>query len=302
MSKYPNTKIISPAKINLGLNVLYKRPDNYHEIQSIFIRIDFGDEISFEPIAEKKIELISKNELTGFRKDLYEEVSEHKNIQDNILYKAYQLAQKYDTEFPGLKIHLTKRIPPGGGLGGGSSNAACLLSYLFGNSSPKLIREIATKIGADVSFFLEDNSALVWGIGDKMKKISVSKGHGILAIPSFTINTKDSYLNIKKSLQKTHVYNQCIFEEKRVTDALIQGNWASLRDVVFNDLEDYAFQLFPQLLQVKNDFYQFGSAFSLMTGSGSCIFALVQSKNQIPTILDNMQSKYPDYNFVQFNF
>ena len=195
--------MLCPAKVNLGLKVLFKRPDHYHEIESIFLRINWGDEIEFIPNDLGIVRLFSKNELNGVKHALFEEVSERGDFSRNILFKTFVKAKQIKPDLHGVDIRLTKRIPPGGGLGGGSTNAAYLLSYLF-RDFPELqdsVREMSSSIGADVPFFLLPGHAHVSGIGEILRPISIASGKGILVIPPFSINTKDSYISLKKPLQ-----------------------------------------------------------------------------------------------------
>lgn len=123
--------MISPAKINLGLEIPFKRLDGFHEIRSVFLKISWGDDIEIEPASNGVFELFSNNEIILEKRKLYDQVSERGDIKNNILYKTFIKARSLFPELPGVKIHLTKRISPAGGLGGGSTNAASLLNFLF---------------------------------------------------------------------------------------------------------------------------------------------------------------------------
>ncbi|HMW08024.1 MAG TPA: hypothetical protein PKL30_25555 [Leptospiraceae bacterium] len=162
--------MLSPAKINLGLKILFKRPDGYHELISVFLKLNWGDDMEFISLPEQKMSLESIVELTGRQKEDYIAVSEQGNISKNILHKAYVRSLDRNPNLPGVHIKLTKRISPGGGLGGGSTNAASLLKFLFPeetqNPNPDFL-QFASGIGADVPFFLGDGHSLVTGIGEK---------------------------------------------------------------------------------------------------------------------------------------
>ncbi|EMO76795.1 4-(cytidine-5'-pyrophospho)-2-C-methyl-D-erythritol kinase domain protein [Leptospira kirschneri str. 200801925] len=123
--------MISPAKINLGLEIPFKRLDGFHEIRSVFLKISWGDDIEIEPASNGVFELFSNNEIILEKRKLYDHVSEIGDIKKNILYKTFIKARSLFPELPGVKIHITKRISPAGGLGGGSTNAASLLNFLF---------------------------------------------------------------------------------------------------------------------------------------------------------------------------
>jgi 4-diphosphocytidyl-2-C-methyl-D-erythritol kinase len=296
--------MLCPAKINLGLKVLYKRPDNYHEIESIFLKLNWGDDIEFASNDLGYARLISKNELVGVKRSLFEEVSERGDFTKNILYKAYEKAKQIKSDLQGVDIHLTKRIPPGGGLGGGSTNAASLLTYLF-RDYPELsllVQKMAATIGADIPFFLKTGHAHVSGIGEVLNNVSIAHGMGILAIPPFSINTKESYLSLKKPLQSEWGQKSWSLLDEDLSYALEQGDWSRLREKFENDFEKYAFSEFPELEALKQDFYKQGSSFVSMTGTGSCIYGFVQGIEQASIIQKWMTQNYPKHYFIQFSF
>lgn len=297
--------MLSPAKINLGLKVLYKRPDNYHEIQSVFLKINWGDEINFLPTKTNTIELVSENELMLQKKDLFEEVSERGDFTKNILYKTYFKAKELNPDLPGVKVHLIKKIPPGGGLGGGSTNAAMLLRFLFQNtplaSSPEF-KKIASSIGADIPFFLGDTHSFITGIGEKLQDVEVAGGMGILAIPPFSIPTKESYINLKKPLQEAYGQKEWLLVNGASQQSLKEGNWEALKDKFENDFEVYAFKVHPELGDLKRDLYESGCSFASMTGSGSCVYGFVKELRLLEEVKEQMTSAYPGYYFVSFKF
>lgn len=296
--------MLCPAKINLGLKVLYKRPDNYHEIESIFLKINWGDEIEFTPNQLGKIQLFSKNELLLAKQSLFEEVSERGDFSKNILFKTFKKVKQFKTDLTGVDVHLTKRIPPGGGLGGGSSNAAYLLRYLSQRAPElnELILKISPEIGADIPFFLHEGNAHVSGIGEVLQKVELAAGFGILAIPPVSINTKESYLSLKKPLQREWGQKSWSLLEKDFSLALKQGDWSKLQEKFENDFEKYAFSEFPKLASLKQDLYDQGCSFSSMTGTGSCVYGFVKSLEHSMTILNWISQKYQDHYFIQFSF
>ena len=296
--------MLCPAKINLGLKVLYKRPDNYHEIESIFLKINWGDEIEFFPNQLGKIQLFSKNELLPAKKNLFEEVSERGDFSKNILFKTFQKVKQFKDDLTGVDVHLTKRIPPGGGLGGGSSNAAYLLKYLA-ESTPELttlINKIAPEIGADIPFFLYEGNAHVSGIGEILEKVDLANGFGILAIPPVSINTKESYISLKKPLQTEWGQKSWSLLEKDFSLALKRGDWSKLREKFENDFEKYAFSEYPELSALKQDLYEQGCSFVSMTGTGSCVYGFVEDLTQTEKILKRISQMYPNHYFIQFSF
>ena len=295
--------MLCPAKINLGLRVLYKRPDNYHEIESIFLKLNWGDDIWFAPNDLGIPRLFSVNELRGVKRSLFEEVSERGDFSKNILFKTFEKSKELKKDLPGIDIHLTKRIPPGGGLGGGSTNAASLLNFIFKNEQEKssTFQKMVTSIGADVPFFLSSGHFHVSGIGEILKPVALSSGAGILAVPPFSINTKESYLSLKKPLQSDWGQKSWSLLDEDFSDALRLGEWSRLREKFENDFEKYAFGEFPSLESLKQDLYSEGCSFVSMTGTGSCVYGFVQDKEHA-RILERMTQKYPEHYFIQFSF
>ncbi|MCE9501794.1 MAG: 4-(cytidine 5'-diphospho)-2-C-methyl-D-erythritol kinase [Leptospira sp.] len=297
--------MLSPAKINLGLKVLFKRPDGFHEINSIFLRINWGDDIRIEVTDTGKFELISSNELIEEKRSLYDDVSEKGDIRRNILFKTFEFSRTLISDLPGVKIHIIKRIPPGGGLGGGSSNAAMLLNFLFHGTRFFMSDELtflAAKIGADVPFFLNTGNAFVSGIGEKLSKIEVSGGLGILAIGPYSINTREAYISLKKPLQGDYDSKNWNLLDEDSIFALKTGNWKILSGNFENDFEEYAFRAFPRLELIKKGFLANGASFASMTGSGSCIYCLTSSLESHNDVFDRMVREFPDFKFVSFNF
>jgi 4-diphosphocytidyl-2-C-methyl-D-erythritol kinase len=262
--------LLCPAKINLGLKVLYKRPDNYHEIASVFLKLNWGDDIYFVPNDLGIPRLFSTNELIGGKYALFEAVSERGDFTKNILFKAFQQAKDLDNTMSGVDIHLTKRIPPGGGLGGGSTNAASLLLYLLQGHSmlANLIPKMASSIGADIPFFLRTGHAYVTGIGEILKDVDISTG----------LLDEDLSFSLKR------------------------GDWSKLQEKFENDFEKYAFGEFPELNSLKQDLYRQGSSFVSMTGTGSCLYGFVQSMELQSNIQKWMTQNHPEHYFIQFSF
>lgn len=297
--------MISPAKLNLGLEVLYKRPDSYHEIRSIFIRTNWGDEIYFTPNETKQIELISVNLLPIPQYELFEDVSERGNFKKNILYKAWEFICDIIGQKEGVTIHLTKRIPPGGGLGGGSSNAASLIEYFFNQHSIKInsiVLEKISRIGADIPFFLGNSHALVGGIGEKIQPINLAPGRGIICIPKLQINTTELYSKLKKPLQKHPSQEPWDKLEQGIRESLEKGNWNFFQGKLENEFEKVVFNEYPELAEIKEKLLELGSDFSSMTGSGSCIFALCRDAENLKKIALNIKQVFLKFEWVLFEF
>ena len=285
--------MISPAKINIGLDILYKRPDGYHEICSVFAKINWGDEIHFERTDDSEFELVSQNMLSAERREFFEAVSERGNPEKNILFKAW----KEFSPDSGLKVNLIKRIPPGGGLGGGSSNAADLIRFVTGGKiTPKIIQK-SSAIGADIPFFLQNGNGLVSGIGEKFRPLRIASGHGLLCIPDFISPTRDIYSKLKKPLQNSDLQESCDKAVKVLT-ALEKGDWKSAGELK-NEFEKVVFPDHPVLRQVKQEFH---ADFASMTGSGSCVYGLYQSKEDTESARTRLAKSYPGFTFICFEF
>ncbi|MCB1178582.1 MAG: 4-(cytidine 5'-diphospho)-2-C-methyl-D-erythritol kinase [Leptospiraceae bacterium] len=295
--------MLSPAKINLGLKILFKRPDGFHELQSIFLKLDFGDEISFEKIEEGRFELETENNLKGKAFEDFQKVSNFGNYKDNLLYKTFSKVQTIK-KTNGVRIKLIKNIPTGGGLGGGSSNSASLLKYLFPEEIPptKKVIELASSLGADVPFFLFKGHKLVGGIGDKFEDIEISKGFGILVSTGYVINTGEAFSNLKKPLQKdpTSETWKCLQDE--VHSALRNGDWNILSGKLSNDFEEFALNTYPDLRKLKHRMVEFGLPYVSMTGSGSSFYGLSSSKTERDNLLLKLRKEFREFQFTSFCF
>ena len=268
------TKFFSPAKVNLFLKVINKRPDGYHNIQSLFTFIDLNDEI-FVEICESKNEtqeIKVDNPLSGCRE------------QDDLIYKACQQI------LPGhlsISIKVKKNIPQGGGLGGGSSNAATTLIAI--NQLCKLglsfneLADIGLKIGADVPFFIHNSSAFVEGVGEKITKVNITPLQILLCYPQTNISTKQIFSAFKLTNKS---------KELKITAPC---NYEQLIHTQGNDLEPYVLLHNDKIKQIYSYLNQYGNA--RITGTGSCCFLILNDDHQNDEIIKNMPSNV-DYYFV----
>ena len=248
MIVYPN------AKINLGLNVLHKREDGYHDISSVFYPVKECVDI---------LEII-KSEKFQFTKSGIE-------IPDgeNICEKAWKLL---DTDFGigNVKIHLHKQIPIGAGLGGGSADASFTLKYLNElfdlNLNSKDLEKYALRLGADCPFFIDNTPKLVEGIGEKMTSIDLDLSNYEIRLvnPDIHISTKEAYSGI---VPKTPVLSV----EKIIELPIIE--W---KGKLKNDFEESIFEKHLQLEGIKDELYKQGSIYSSMSGSGSVVFGIFE--------------------------
>ncbi len=250
------------AKINFGLNILRKRGDGYHEIETIFYPIGLKDGLEF--IENKKDKIVFSGSGLSLNID----------PEENIVIKAYRLVAA-DHLLPGLDIHLHKVIPFGAGLGGGSSDAAFLLKGLNDFFELRLsiqqLKGYALKLGADCSFFLENKPAFASGIGEELQNINFSlNGYYIVLVkPPFGIGTKEAYAGITPAAPQFS-----LIESVRQTS----DNW---QKCIVNDFESSVFPLFPEIAEIKSKLIRSGAIYASMSGSGSSVFGLFRSEPQL---------------------
>ncbi len=247
------------AKINLGLQVVSKRDDGFHNIESVFYPIDFTDILEVVPSSKDGIEL----QISGILPD--------GDVSDNLVSKAYR-AVASQREIPGVKVHLHKHIPMGAGLGGGSSDAASMvkaLNLLFDlNMSDSMMRDIVAPLGSDCAFFVGSSAAFASGRGEVLEPLSVdlSNYHIGLIHPQVHVSTKDAYADIS--------VKPAVFDLKKLAQLPI-GEW---KDKVKNDFEDSVFKKYPLIEKAKEYLYNQGALYASMSGSGSTCFGLFEQK------------------------
>jgi 4-diphosphocytidyl-2-C-methyl-D-erythritol kinase len=253
MISFPN------AKINLGLDVLEKRQDGYHNISSIFY-----------PVRElyDVLEIIPGNSAED--QYFFSGLSIPGDQSDNLIVKALGLIRK-DFEIPSLDIYLHKVIPMGAGLGGGSSDGSFMLKILNDLFSLKLnkreLESLALELGSDCPFFIENKPVLAEGRGELMTAVPLKlDGYFIaLAFSDVHISTAEAYRNVSR---KSESIIGDFIEEKPDYD-----RW---RREMVNGFEPYALSKYPQLKKVKEYFYEQGAVYSSMTGSGSAVYGIFE--------------------------
>ena len=243
------------AKINLGLNIVSKREDGYHNIESVFYPIPLFDILEVIP---------SENKGKEFDLEVIDLPNDGKQ---NLVEKAYRaLSAKY--EIPPIEVILKKCIPFAAGLGGGSADAAYMLKILsemfIDGISNNELHEIGKSIGADVPFFIKNRPVFAEGIGTEFSDIDLSlKGYYIVLIkPDIAISTAEAYSGVKPT---TPDY------DLRETLKLPINKW---KNVVKNDFEKSLFPKYPRLKAIKDRLYDAGAEYASMSGSGSSIFGI----------------------------
>ena len=265
----------APAKINLYLEIINKRQDGYHNIESVMHTVSLFDVLEFSETELNKIELVCEN-------------SELSNPEKNIVYKATKVfKEKYNIN-KGIKIKLTKNIPMGAGLGGGSSDAAATILALNKiwqvNDDIKNLEALGAALGADVPFFMTGGVAKISGIGDIVEKINTKLNLDfVLVKPNFGVSTPYAYSKVKFPLTNIRKIDNIITSlEKGMFD------FESAKDLFFNRFEDFIFDEYQEIKQIRKVLEDLGCA-SLMSGSGATVFGLVHDKRNIDFILNELK-------------
>lgn len=255
------------AKINLGLNIVSKRPDGYHNLETVFYPIPLTDALEIKYMDEKfPSESPCDLKITGNDVDCNEE--------DNLVIKAYQLLAA-DFQLPRIHAHLVKRIPTQAGLGGGSSDAAYMIRLLderfrLNIGIPEMER-YAAKLGADCAFFITADPSYAEGIGDVLMPADVP-GAGLggyyLAVvkPSVAVSTRDAYAAI---VPKTPT--KCCRD-------IVRQPIETWKDELVNDFEAPIFAMHPELAAIKLSLYDAGAVYAAMSGSGSALFGIFREQ------------------------
>lgn len=248
------------AKINIGLNIVEKRTDGFHNIETIFYPIPLTD----------GLEIIGSDDENKYQFNS-SGIPININDKDNIVCKAFELLLTKHN-IPSINIHLHKNIPFGAGLGGGSSDAAFMIKMLNEQYkleiSSKYMENLAGQLGSDCPFFIKNKPVFAEGKGDVFSKIdSTLSGYHILLIkPNIHIGTPEAYSNVTPSRPN-----------KSLKD-LIQNPIESWRHLIFNDFENSIFINHPELAKIKSKLYEMGAIYASMSGSGSSIFGLFTEK------------------------
>ncbi|MBE0313618.1 MULTISPECIES: 4-(cytidine 5'-diphospho)-2-C-methyl-D-erythritol kinase [Bacillaceae] len=264
----------APAKINLSLDVLSKRPDGYHEVEMIMTTIDLADRI--ELILEEK-DSIKINSLNRFVPD----------DQRNLAYQAANLLKKKFNVKKGVTIKIEKNIPVAAGLAGGSSDAAAVLRGLNKLWDLQLtldeLAEIGAEIGSDVSFCVYGGTALATGRGEMIKEIPAPPiCWVVLAKPFIGVSTADIYKKLNVS-QINHPDTEGMIECIRT------GDYEAMCNNVGNVLEDVTLNLYPEVAQIKDQMKKFGADAVLMSGSGPTVFGLIQHDSRMNRVYNGLR-------------
>ncbi len=257
------------CKINIGLNVVSKRPDGYHNLETVFYPIPLYDEIDIKSSSLSKDSIsLEGHELEGAP-------------NDNLVLRSVRTLRTEGYDIPNVHITLHKNIPSGAGLGGGSSDAAavmkCLNNALNLNISTTEMERMLSSLGADCPFFVHSCPMYAEGIGNIFTPVQLDlKGwHLLLVKPDEHISTKEAYSAIRPSPSKISLTKTLLLPVEK---------W---RGLVNNDFEDSVFHLHPYIEKVKETLYEMGASYACMSGSGSSVFGLFKDKTDATGKLGN---------------
>ncbi len=254
MIVYPN------AKINLGLNIIARRPDGFHEIESCFIPIGLSDTLELA-LTNGKTEIETEGiDIPG-------------DIRENLCVKAWEIMHK-QYQIPSVRIHLKKEIPIGAGLGGGSSDAAFMLKALNTffklNLPDNVLTDFASGLGSDCSFFIKNVPAIASGRGEKLHPFEIALGEYrlVLIYPGIHISTAEAYSLVEA--MKPQVSIETILSDT-------PEDWPNRLN---NDFEVSVFENYPLIGEIKDKLYSLGAVYASMSGSGSTVYGIF--KKRIP--------------------
>lgn len=265
--------IKSFAKINLGLEVIRKREDGYHEIRTLFQSIDFSDELQFRLLKRNIISLSGNTDEVPW-------------TEENLIHRAARLLKSRFNPSGGVGIHVIKNIPVGKGLGGGSSNAAMTLYALnrlwgLGLSTEELM-DFGGLLGADVPYFLRGGMCLGSGRGDELVQLAdLPVLTCVLALPPESISTALVYGHHRIPLTSGP-------KDSKINKFLDSRDFGFLE----NDLEETVFRLFPPIIATKRLFRSVGSELSLVSGTGSAVFGLFNKRAKAEEALSTFKKEH----------
>ena len=245
-----------PAKINLGLRILRKRPDGYHDLESCLVPVGWRDLLE-----------VMEADVFSFQAS---GLPIPGDAQHNLCIRAYQLLQR-DFSVPPVQVYLHKIIPMGAGLGGGSSDAAhtlMLLNDLFELSlDAAALENYAAQLGSDCPFFIQNQLRMAYGTGTTLEDITLalSGKQAVLVYPTIAITTAEAYANVHPQERDTSLKEQL--------ETLPMADW---KNHIGNDFEESVFRKHPTLATIKEELYAAGAIYASLSGSGSTVYGLFE--------------------------
>lgn len=255
----------SPAKINLGLQIIERRKDGFHNLRSVMYPIPLCDiiEISQLPEADKPLQFSQSGISTG------------SDTNNNLCVRAWELMVS-KLSLPPVAIHLHKQVPVGAGLGGGSSNASTVLMGLNELSTSPLpekeLAGLAGHLGSDCPFFLQTEAMMMEGRGEHLSRVNISLDscYLVLLFPEIFISTAEAYRSVSPHMPEQHLR------------ALIEVPLKRWKDRVVNDFEPSIFRNYPLLKNYKDSLYKAGAAYASISGSGSSLYGIFETRPELP--------------------
>jgi 4-diphosphocytidyl-2-C-methyl-D-erythritol kinase len=247
------------AKINLGLNVINKRQDGFHDIETVFYPINLREVLEVLPITSKESSFSS----TG--------VNIPSNNKDNLVLQAYNLLAN-DFTLPSFDFRLHKLIPIGAGLGGGSADASFTIKAINKlcelGLSQLAMESYAAKLGSDCPFFIRNEVTYATGKGDVFHQVkcSLKNKYILLVNPKVHVSTKTAYAGVQPTASK------------KTLPEVLKYPISKWKGLLFNDFEPSVFSVHPELAKLKEKLYEEGAAYASMSGSGSTMFGIFESK------------------------
>lgn len=265
MLTFPN------AKINIGLQVTERRPDGYHNLDTVFYPIPIND--ALEVVVVERVDYDCRLHISG--------ITIEGDTDNNLVVRAYRLLAA-DYALPSVDIYLHKHIPTGAGLGGGSADASYmlrLLNEMFELGIPtEQLEAYATKLGADCPFFIKNTPVYATGIGNEFHPIELDLGGWYIVVvkPDVFVSTKEAYSMVKPEKPEVTL-------DKKITQPITK--W---KESISNDFENGIFTLHPELDDIKKKLYDLGAKYAAMSGSGSSLFGLFEAP------IDNVKQYFPN--------
>jgi 4-diphosphocytidyl-2-C-methyl-D-erythritol kinase len=265
-------QLLAPAKINIGLRVIQKRSDKYHDIETVFYPIHLADQL--EVLKSDKLEFYS---------------NVHLERDANLCLRALHFFCERTGINAEVKMILEKKIPIGSGLGGGSSDAAAVLlalQELYGKPLSEIeLYEIASQLGSDVPFFIKKIPSYATGKGEILQPIKYKIDRYILTVvPGVSVPTSMAYSIVVPTGATPKALHDLLNE--------LGMNYSSYKNVIVNDFEPAIFKKFPVISEIKSELYHQGAEFALMSGSGSSLFGFFQNELAARQALDTLTAKF----------
>ncbi len=253
------------AKINLGLNIIRKRPDGYHDLETVFYPIAIQD----------ALEVIENDNAKDDVQILLSGVSLNGKIEDNLCFKAYRLLKKDFPQLPAVMIHLHKNIPAGSGLGGGSADGAFTLKLLNKKFDLKLstnqLINYSLQLGSDCPFFILNKPCFATGRGEILEPVSVdlSRYKHVVINPGIHISTTEAFSLLTPTLRSKSIKE------------IIQQPAKTWKAELKNDFEESVFKKYPEIEMIKSKLYESGAIYASMTGTGSSVYGLLKRETEL---------------------